>query len=94
MTPDRADCPPVTSTRPGMHVRNHTCCMMPFRKIGQNAGASFGMCHKILTEDLQMRQLSTKLMPHLVTVHQKEIAYKFALTFVSETVVIQTYDNH
>ncbi|VVC35518.1 Hypothetical protein CINCED_3A017225 [Cinara cedri] len=42
------------------------------RELANEAGISIGSCHKILTENLQMRRVAAKFVPRLLTSEQKE----------------------
>jgi len=42
------------------------------REVAEDVGIAFGTCQKILTEDLQMRRVSAKFVPRLLTVEQKD----------------------
>ena len=42
------------------------------REVADEVGISRGSCHQILTEKLQMRLVSAKFVPHLLTDDQKE----------------------
>ena len=44
---------------------------LTIREVAED-GISFGTCQKILTEDLQMRHVSAKLVPHLLMAEQKD----------------------
>ena len=45
---------------------------LTIREVAEDVGIAFGTCQKILTEDLQMRRVSAKFVPHLLTVEQKD----------------------
>jgi len=54
-------------------------------------GIAFGTCQKILTEDLQIRHVSAKFVPHLLAAEQKDDCLSiFLLTSVSEPKTIRT----
>jgi len=42
------------------------------QKVADEVGISIGSCHQIFTEKLQMRRVSAKFVPHLLTDDQKE----------------------
>ena len=44
---------------------------LTIREVAED-GIAFGTCQKILTEDLQMRCVSAKFVPRLLTVEQKD----------------------
>ena len=51
----------------------HTDQRLTIREVAGDVGIAFGMCQKILTEDLQMRHVSVKFCaPHLLTAEQKD----------------------
>ena len=41
-------------------------------EVSMLVGISHGTCHKILTEDLKMRRVSSKFVPRLLSVDQKQ----------------------
>ena len=41
-------------------------------EVSMLVGNSHGTCHKILTEDLKMRHVTSKFMPRLLSVDQKQ----------------------
>jgi len=45
---------------------------LTIREVAEDVGIAFGMCQKILTEDLQMRHVSAKFVPGLLTAEQKD----------------------
>jgi len=45
---------------------------LTIREVAEDVGIVFGTCQKILTEELQMRRVSAKLVPRLLTAEQKE----------------------
>jgi len=45
---------------------------LTIREVVDKVGISIGSCHQILTEKLQMRRVSAKFMPRLLTDDQKE----------------------
>ena len=45
---------------------------LTIREVAENVGIAFGTCQKILTEELQMRHVSAKFVPRLLTVEQKD----------------------
>ena len=47
-------------------------CRLTVREVANEVGISIGSCHQILAEKLQMRRVSAKFMPHLLTDNQKE----------------------
>ena len=67
---------PVSSSTPEMiervsqiicEDRRHT-----IDEVSVLVGISHGTCHKILTEDLKMRHVTSKFMPRLLSVDQKQ----------------------
>jgi len=44
---------------------------LTIREVAEDVRIAFGMCQKILTEDLQMRRVSAKFVPRLLTAEQK-----------------------
>jgi hypothetical protein len=42
------------------------------REVAEDVGIEFGKCHKILTEELQMRCVSVKFVPCSLMVEQKD----------------------
>jgi len=42
------------------------------REAANKVGISIGSCHQIFTEKFQMRHISAKFMPHLLTDNKKE----------------------
>jgi len=67
---------PVSSSTPEMieRVRQiiHEDCLHTIHEISMVVGISHGMCHKILTEDLEMRRVVSKFVPRLLSVDQKQ----------------------
>jgi len=53
-------------------VRNHSCQPTSIREVAEEVRIAFSMCQKILTEDLQMRHVTAKFVPCLLTVEQKD----------------------
>jgi len=51
-------------------IRADRC--LTIREVAEDVGIAFGTCQKILTEDLQMRRVSAKFVPHLLTAEQKD----------------------
>ena len=45
---------------------------LTIREAAEDGGIEFGTCQKTLTEELQMRRVSAKFVPQLLTVEQKE----------------------
>ena len=45
---------------------------LTIREVAVDVGKAFGTCQKILTEDLQMRRVTAKFVPCLLTVEQKD----------------------
>jgi len=62
--PHRRDC--------GMCARNHSRWPTSDYQRGCRERLEFGTCQKILTEDLQMRRVTAKLVPRLLTEEQKD----------------------
>ena len=50
----------------------HTDRRLTIREVAEEVRIAFGMCQKILTEDLQMRCVKGKFVPHLLTSEQKD----------------------
>ena len=50
----------------------HADRRMTIREVAEDVGIAFGTCQKILTEDLQMRRVSAKFVPRLLTAEQKD----------------------
>ena len=55
--------------------RRHTIA-----EVSMLVGISHGTCHKILTEDLKMRCVTSKFVPRLLSVNQKQQRLDFAWT--------------
>lgn len=70
-TPVIPDCPPLTVTSP-WYVKDIICAKkhQTIREFEEDTVKQKGICHKILTEDLQ-RLVSAKFVPPLLTVQQK-----------------------
>jgi len=67
---------PSTSTN-NDHVERvraviHGNCRLTVREVVDEVGISIGSCHQIFTEKLQMRRVSAKFVPRLLTDNQKE----------------------
>ena len=45
---------------------------LTIREVAEDVGIAFGTCQKILTEELQMRRVSAKFVPRLLTAEQKK----------------------
>jgi len=45
---------------------------LTIREVAEDVGIAFGTCHKILTEDLQLRRVSANFVPCLLTAEQKD----------------------
>ena len=45
---------------------------LTMREVAEDAGIAFATCHKIVTEDLQMRSVSAKFVPRLLTAEQTD----------------------
>jgi histone-lysine N-methyltransferase SETMAR len=45
---------------------------LTIREVAEEVRIAFGTCQKILTEDLQMKHVRAKLVPHLLTAEQKD----------------------
>jgi len=63
---------------------HHADRRLIIREVAEDVGIAFGMCQKILTEDLQMRRVSAKSVPRLLTQSRRTIACQFALTSMSK----------
>ena len=50
----------------------HADWHLTIREIAEEVRIAFGTCQKILTEDLQMRSVTAKFVPRLLTVEQKD----------------------
>ena len=50
----------------------HTDQRLTIREVAGDVGIAFGMCQKILNEELQMRHVSVKCVPRLLTAEQKD----------------------
>jgi len=55
-------------------VREILCAdqRLTIREVAEEVRIPFGMCQKILTEDLQIRCVTAKFVPHLLTAEQKD----------------------
>ena len=45
---------------------------LTIREVAEHVGIAFGTCQKILTEELQMRRVTAKFVPRLLTAEQKD----------------------
>ena len=45
---------------------------LTIREVAEDVGISFGTCQKILTEDLQIRRVSAKFVPRILTAEQND----------------------
>ena len=45
---------------------------LTIREVAEEVRIAFGMCQKILTEDLRMRRVTAKFVPCLLTAEQKD----------------------
>jgi len=56
------------------HVREiiHADRRLTIREVAEEVRIAFGTCQKILTEDVQMRLVTAKFVPRLLTVEQKD----------------------
>ena len=45
---------------------------LTIREVAEEVRIAFGTCQNILTEDLQMRRVTAKLVPRLLTAEQKD----------------------
>ena len=50
----------------------HADRRLTIREVAEKVRIAFGTCQKILTEDLQMRRVTAKFVPRLLTVEQKD----------------------
>ena len=50
---------------------------LTIREVAEKVRILFGMCQKILTEDLQMRLLTAKFVPRHLTAEQKDDRVSF-----------------
>jgi len=48
----------------------HADRCLTIRDVAEDVGIEFGMCQKILTEELQMRRVAVKFVHHLLTAEQ------------------------
>ena len=75
---------PVTVATPEMVTKVHDIVMtdrrVTERYIANTTGISQERVHSILTEDLEMRKLSTRSVPRLLTVDQKHTRRTFSRT--------------
>jgi len=46
--------------------------VLTIREVAEDVGIAFSTCQKIPTEELQMRRVSVKFVPRLVTAEQKD----------------------
>jgi len=55
-------------------VREIICAdwRLTIREVAEDVGIAFGTCQKLLTEYLQMRRVSAKFVPRLLTAEQKD----------------------
>jgi hypothetical protein len=51
------------------------------RVVAEDVGIEFGKCHKILTEELQMRCMSVKFVAHFLMVEQKDVGLSVCTDF-------------
>jgi len=51
-----------------IHGNSH----LTVQEVAEEVGISVGSCHQIFTETLQMRLVSAKFVPHLLTDNQKD----------------------
>ena len=58
----------VARVREIIHANRH----LTIREVAEEGRIAFSMCQKILTEDLQMRHVTAKFVPHLLTAEQKD----------------------
>jgi hypothetical protein len=73
MTPAQGGSPPPTEETVA-HVREiiRADMCLTIREVAEDAGIAFGTCQKIVTEDLQMRRVSVKFVPCLLTAEKKD----------------------
>ena len=57
----------------------HTGQRLTVREVAEEVRIAFGTCQKILTEDLQMRHMTAKFVPHLLTAEQKDSRMSFCI---------------
>ena len=57
------------------HVQEiiHSDRRVTIREAAEDVSIAFGTCQKILTEDLQMRHVTAKFVPCLLTAEQKDV---------------------
>ena len=76
MTPAQAGLPPSTShtEETVARVREIICAdrRLTIREVAEEVRIAFGSCQKIQTEDLRMRHVTAKFLPHLLTAEQKD----------------------
>ena len=67
---------PSTSHTEGTvaHMREiiHADRRLTIREVAEDVGIAFGTCQKILTEDLQIRRVSAKFVPRILTAEQND----------------------
>jgi len=68
---------PVSSSTPEMIERVHHQIIhedhrRTIDEVSMLVGISHGTCHKILTEDLKMRRVTSKFVPRILSVDQKQ----------------------
>ena len=45
---------------------------LTIREVAEEVRIAFGTCQKIITEDMQMRRVTVKFVPRLLTAEQKD----------------------
>ena len=85
-----------STSRNGNHVERvhaviHGNCRLTVQEVADKKGISVGSCHQILTEKLQMRRISAKFMPRLLTDNQKENHTEIARNCLPMQMVMKTF---
>ena len=57
--------------------------LLTLREVADEVGISIGSCHQIFTEKFQMRYVSTKFVPRLLTDNQKESSVEISQELLS-----------
>jgi len=60
-----------------IHADRH----VTIREVAEEVRTAFGTCQKILTEDLQMRRVTAKFVPCLLTAEQKDDRVSICIDF-------------
>ena len=59
----------------------HADRRLTIREVAEQVRIAFGTCQKILTEDLQMRRVTAKFVPCLLTAEQKDDRVSICIDF-------------